>query len=163
MLLRVGETSALFRVDATLPVNIVSLARLTRWFPGDPLIVERLRFAAGDFKQYGHRFLHFLGTYNVPLRFHDVPMHDGLPPYRSEMLIRFDLVDELIEPLLGKDFLDSVRCVQYHEFNVLLATVPLPVKCKSPLSRLIVCFLLINILLDSFIVKLIDHCLSDLA
>ena len=138
--LRVGELPALFRLDSTLPVNVVSLTRLLRWFPGTASLVQMLASDVRVFKRYGGRYLHFIGTHDVSVRFEDLVVHLGFPPRRSEILIKFDVVEELIDPLLGKSFLDFVRGVHYYEHNILLATVGFPDEGKSLLANFSKCF-----------------------
>ena len=132
--LRVGDIPALFRLDSSLPVNVVSLTRLIRWFPDNLSFAPMLASDARVFKRYGSRFLHLVGTFNVPIRFEDVVVGWGSPPRRSEIPTPFEVVEELIDPLLGKPFLDTVMGVHYYKQNILLATVGFPEEGKPPFA-----------------------------
>ena len=129
--LRVGESPVTFRVDSSSPVNVVSLLRLSSWVAADPLLGRGVIPSAGCFKWYGDRMLFYLGTYNVRLRFDDLIIASGCAPRCSDVTANFDVVQDLVEPALGRSFLASIRGVQYYELSLLSATLKIPEQGKS--------------------------------
>ena len=128
--LRVGECPVTFRVDSSSPLNAVSLLRLSSWVAADPLLGRGVIPSAGCFKWYGDRMLFYLGTYNVRLRFDDLTMASGCTPRRSVVTTSFDVVQNLVDPALGRSFLSSIRGIHYYEMSLLSATLKIPVQGK---------------------------------